>query len=268
MSEIKIQQNIPLSRQTTFRIGGPAKYFFAARTKKDILKAVGFAKKKLPYFILGGGSNLLVKDEGFKGLIIKTQNTKYEIQNTRINADAGVGLSDLVNFSINNGLTGLEWAIGIPGTIGGAVKVGTSAFGQSISESVVGIEKTEGIILSVVLKLKKGDKKISEELIKKYIQKRKNSQPLEYASAGCIFKNPKGKLAGQLINQAGLKGKQIGQAMVSEKHANFIINLGGAKSEDVIKLINLIKRQVKRKFNLELKEEIQYLGCGGYKDCP
>lgn len=264
MSEIKIQKNISLARQTTFRIGGPAKYFFIAKAKEDILKAVNFAKKeKLPYFILGGGSNLLVNDKGFNGLIIKIQNTKYKIRNTRITADAGTKLSKLVKYSVDSGLTGLEWAVGIPGTVGGAVKVKTSAFKQDISQLVENVEKIDGIILSVGLKLKKGNKKRGKELIKKYIKERKKSQPLEYASAGCIFKNSDKYFAGQLIDRAGLKGKQIGQVMVSEKHANFIVNLGGAKSKDVVKLIKLIKKQVKEKFNLELKEEIQYLDYDG-----
>ena len=253
----KIRKNIPLARYTTFKIGGPAKYFFVAKTTNDLVKAVGLAQaKKLPYFVLGQGSNLLVNDKGFSGLVIKIQNTRYEIQGTRITAEAGAPLSKLVNFSIEKGLTGLEWAVGIPGTIGGAVKVKTSAFGQDISELVKKVKTFDGIILAVELVLKKGDKKKSRQLIKGYLKKRKDSQPLDSFSAGCVFKNPVNQFAGQLIEKCGLKGKKIGQAAISEKHANFIINLGQAQAKDVLKLIRLIKKSVREKFNLNLEEEI------------
>ena len=261
MENIEVKENVLLADYTTFKIGGPARYFFIAKNKQDLIKAIEFAKNKhLTFFILGGGSNLLVSDNGFKGVVIKIQNQDYRIDGTRIITDAGVELNTLVNLSIDNSLTGLEWAIGIPGTIGGAVKVNASAFGQNIKELVKNIKKINKIIISVELDLKKGNKEDSLKIIKEYIQKRKNTQPLEYASAGCIFKNTSGQGAGRLIDQAGLKGTKVGQAMISEKHANFIINLGGAKSDDVINLIKLVKQTIKDKFNLELEEEIQYLG--------
>jgi len=257
---LNFKENVSLAEYTTFKIGGPAKYFLVVNNKDDLNEAVKFAKNKhLPHFILGGGSNLLISDHGFNGVIIKIQNTKYEIIDTKIITDAGVELNTLVNSSIKNSLTGLEWAIGIPGTIGGAVKVNASAYNQDIKKLVKNIEKIDGTIISIELELKKGDKNKSLKLIKEYIQKRKNTQPLEYASAGCIFKNIPGKGAGRLIDQAGLKGTKIGDAMVSEKHANFIINLGNAKSEDVIKLIELIKKVVKEKYNVNLEKEINYL---------
>ena len=261
MENIEVKENVLLADYTTFKIGGPARYFFIAKNKQDLIKAIEFAKNKhLTFFILGGGSNLLVSDNGFKGVVIKIQSQDYRIDGTRIITDAGIELNTLVNLSIDNDLTGLEWAIGIPGTIGGAVKVNASAFGQNIKELVKNIKKINKIIISVELDLKKGNKNISQELIKEYTQKRKNTQPLEYPSAGCIFKNTSGQGAGRLIDQAGLKGTKVGQAMISEKHANFIINLGGAKSDDVINLIKLVKQTIKDKFDLELEEEIQYLG--------
>jgi len=257
----KIKVNVLLAEHTSFKIGGPAKYFVEVENSEEIIKAVEFAKSNhLPYFILGGGSNLLVSDNGFDGLVIKVQNTKHQILGTKIIAEAGVKLSDLVKASIENNLTGLEWAIGIPGTIGGAVKINAHAFGSNISELVGDIKKDNNIIISVELELKKGDKKESDKLIEEYIKKRKNSQPLEYPSAGCIFKNIPGYGAGRLIDKAGLKGVKIGQAMISDKHANFIINLGGAKAEDIVKLIKLVKETVKDKFKINLKEEINYLG--------
>ncbi|MFH1461257.1 MAG: UDP-N-acetylmuramate dehydrogenase [Patescibacteria group bacterium] len=262
----KIQKNVSLAKYTTFRIGGPAKYFSIIKNKDDLIKTVDFAKSKdLPYFILGGGSNLLVSDNGFEGLVIKIQNSKIKIQNENskfkiIYVEAGARLSDLVKFSIEHSSTGLEWAIGIPGTIGGAVQVKAKAFGSDISQSVKEINKIDQIIFSVVLELEKGNREKSKQLIKEYIQKRKETQPLEYASAGCVFKNPPGQSAGRLIDQAGLKGTKIGQAMISDKHANFIINLGQAQAQDVIQLINLIKQTIKEKYQIELEEEINRLG--------
>lgn len=261
MDNIKVEENISLAEYTTFKIGGSAKYFLAVNDIDDLNKAVEFAKnKQLPYFILGGGSNLLISDNGFNGVVIKIQNSEYKIKDKKIITDAGVELGILVKSSIKNSLTGLEWAIGIPGTIGGAVKVNASAYNQDIKKLVKNIKEVNGIIISIELELEKGNKDKSTELIKEYIQKRKNTQPLEYPSAGCIFKNIPGKGAGRLIDQAGLKGTKIGDAMVSEKHANFFINLGKAKSEDVIKLIKLVKKVVKEKHNVDLEEEINYLG--------
>jgi len=258
---IKIQKNVPLAKYTTFKIGGLAKYFFVAETTDDLIKAVEFAQEKnLPFFILGGGSNLLVSDEGFAGLVIAVKSKQLTIINNRIIAEAGVKLGDLIRTSVEARLTGLEWAIGIPGTIGGAVKCQASAFGRSIPNIVKEIKKIDKIILSVELVLKKGDKKKSQQLIKEYFKKRKDSQPLDYPSAGCVFKNPAGQFAGQLIEECGLKGKQIGQAMISQKHANFIINLGKAQAKDVRKLIQLIKKSVNKNFKINLEEEIEYLG--------
>lgn len=260
MFRIKVQKNISLARYTTFRIGGPARYFFVAKSTEDLIKAVKFAQaKKLPYFILGGGSNLLISDKGFNGLVIKTQSASWRTKSNIIYAEAGVRLNDLIKASTQAGLTGLEWAIGIPATIGGAVKCQAGAFGQSILEMVREIKKIDEIIISVELILKKGNKKKSQQLIQEYLKKRKNSQPLDYPSAGSVFKNPAGQFAGQLIEQCGLKGKKIGQAMISKKHANFIINLGNAQAKDVLELIQLIKKSVKEKFNLNLEEEIDIL---------
>ena len=256
----RIQKNISLAPYTTFRIGGLARYFFVAETKEDLIRAVNLAQEKdLPFFILGGGSNLLVSDEGYDGLAVKAQNEKCKAQNNIIKAEAGTKLGDLVKFSIDNNLTGLEWAIGIPGTVGGAVRTNASCFGGEMKNLVKKTEKIGDIILSVELELKKGNSLESRKMIKEIIKKRKESQPIEYPSSGCIFKNPPGQFAGQLIDQLGLKGKKIGGAMISDKHANFIINPGDAKARDVLKLINLVKEKVKEKYQIELVEEIQIL---------
>jgi len=286
-----IRKNILLKNYTTFKIGGPAQYFFIAKTKKDIVLSIKLAKKlKLPFFILGGGSNLLVSDKGFKGLVIKIQNTKYKIQNTKIHAEAGTPLAQLVNASVRSGLTGLEWAIGIPGTIGGAIygnagwpsnKKNISSVVESVkvlqvssSKSQVASYRNEDcqfgyresvfkknknlVILSTVLKFKKRNKEHIKREIFEILNKRKNKIPIGF-SAGSVFKNPSDFPAGELIEKCGLKGKMIGNAEISEKHANFIINLGDAKAKDVKKLINLAKKSVKNKFGIILKEEIQYL---------
>ena len=305
-----------LANHTTFKIGGPARYFFIAKNKEDIISAIKWANENgLPFFVLGGGSNLLVSDEGFNGLVIRIQNSKWnkfvasdsKIQNSHIIADAGVSLSRLVIESVNNGLTGFEWAMGIPGTIGGAVYGNAGAYGHSISESVEEIKaldeenqelriknqdcgfvyrgsvfkKNQNIIIEVILRLKKGDKVESQKKIREVIEDRRKKTP-PYASAGCMFKNyilkneqdillknfPElairvkgGKLGvGYLIDQCGLKKKQIGQAMVSEEHANFIVNLGGATSKDVLALSEFARKEVKEKWGIDLEYETRFLG--------
>ena len=335
---ISIKKNISLAKYTTFRIGGPAKYFFVAKNGKNLIKAIKWAKvNKVPYFILGGGSNLLVSDKGFRGLVIKIQNLKFKIQNDNsklkiIETTSGIALNRLVALSVRQGLIGLEWAVGIPGTVGGAVVGNAGAFGQSMADIVESVKvldilpnksqkskvkslrqrrirlgrknyklkvkslinkdcqfgyrdsifkkKKNLIILSVELRLKKGNKAEIQKKIKKYLNYRKKAQPLN-SSAGSVFKNieiaslknknilkiiPEEKIkggkfpAGYLIEKVGLRGKKQGQARIAEKHANFIVNLGGAKARDIISLINLAKRKVKKKFGIELEEEIKYLG--------
>ncbi|HUV81001.1 MAG TPA: UDP-N-acetylmuramate dehydrogenase [Patescibacteria group bacterium] len=285
-----VKKNVSLAEQTTFKIGGRAKYFFSARMERDLIKAVTAAKKlKLPFFILGGGSNLLASDKGFKGLVIKMQNTKYQILNTKIIVGAGVLLNKLVSLSVEKSLTDLEWAAGIPGTIGGAIRGNAGAFGKSMKDIVGTVtvletknkepkikilknaqcgfayrdsifkKKKNLIILSAELQLEKGKKKEIENKIKKYSEYKKKNHPWNYPSAGSVFKNPSGFSAGELISKCGLKDKKAGKAKISEKHANFIVNLGGASSTDVKKLINLAKKSVKNKFKIDLEEEIKFL---------
>ena len=285
-----VKKNVFLAPYTTFKIGGPAKYFYEAKSNKDLIAAITMAKKEnLPFFVLGGGSNILVLDKGFDGLVIKVKSQKSKVKNNKIYVDGGVLLSKIVEESTKRGLSGLEWAAGIYGTIGGAIRGNAGAFGCSMAEITKTVEVLEIknkrlkiknlknkdckfgyrdsifkhnknlIILSVELELKKGDKEKSQQLIKEYLKQRKEKQPLEYPSAGSIFKNPRQYSAGYLIEQCGLKGAKINGAMVSKKHANFIVNIGGAKAKDVVKLINLCKQKVKEKFKIKLEEEIEYL---------
>ncbi|MFH1048365.1 MAG: UDP-N-acetylmuramate dehydrogenase [Patescibacteria group bacterium] len=332
MADIKtllngVQENIPLAPYTTFKIGGPARYFYIAKSAEDVKKAVGVAKElKLLYYIIGNGSNILVSDQGFNGLVIKLQTTNYKLQTNNIVCDSGVILGKLVNEAIKNGLTGVEWMIGIPGTLGGAIYGNAGAFGHTISESVESIEALDAgnlsvknlsgdecgfgyrrsifkpkadhpradkekkyIILKAVLKLEKGNEGKSRELVKNYLKKRKSRFPLG-PSAGSVFKNPlisenqkaferlakkyseaerfrvNGKIpAGWLIEEYGLLGKKIGGAMIFKEHGNFIVNAGGATSEDVIMLICLIKEKIRVNFGIQMEEEIQYVGFGEVK---
>lgn len=332
----EVKTNIPLKNHTTFRIGGQAKYFFVAKNKKEIIKAILVAKKNhLPFFILGGGSNLLVSDKGYNGLVIKIQNSlkesRFQWEPTgqapkeaslgnptgqakfkTIYIESGVRLSDLVRLSLEKNLTGLGWAAGIPGTVGGAIYGNTGAFGKSIADFIKEVtvleiknskpkiknfskknchfsyknsifkQKKNLVILSAKFRLEKGNKFEIKKRIKEYLDYRKRHHPLTFPSAGCIFKNPKLKIENQklfknfpklkefnkrgeipaswLIEESNLKGKRIGQAQISKKHANFIVNLEQAKATDVKKLIKLIKGKVKSKFGMVLKEEIQYVG--------
>lgn len=286
---MKFQKNISLAKLTSFKIGGPAKYFCVAKNKKDLIGAVKWAKqKKIPFFILGGGSNVLGLDKGFNGLIIKIHNSKFIIHNSEIYAEAGVKLEDLVKLSERESLAGLEWAAGIPGTIGGAVCGNAQAFRTKMSDIVESIEvfntktlkiktllkkecdfseknsifkKNKNlIILSTNLKLKKGDKKEIEKKIKENLDYRKKNHPWQFPSAGSVFLNKPGLLpSAALIEKAGLKGAKLKGAMVSKKHAGFIINTGNATAQDVLDLIKLIKQKVKQKFGIELQEEIQII---------
>jgi len=289
---MKLQNNVQLKNYTTFRIGGPAKYFIEAKNKKEIIEALKWAKNNnLPFFILGGGSNLLVSDKGYNGVVIRVRNEKMEARNEnskcRIFVEAGSPLSKLVVFSLRKGLTGLEWAVGIPGTVGGAVTGNAGAFGGEMKDSVKTVEvfdyaamrvkkiknkecgfgyrnsifkkNTRLIILSCELLIEKGDKKNIKEKIEKYLDYRQQKHPKE-PSAGSVFKRVGKEPAAVLIDRAGLTGKKFGKACVSQKHSNFIINSDGAKAEHVRRLIAFIKKSVKKKFKKSLQEEIKFLG--------
>ena len=302
-------KNISFKKYTTFKIGGKAKYFYIAKNKKDIIKAIKIAQRfNLPFFILGEGSNILVSDKGFNGLVIKIQASNFKIQDSKVYAEAGVPFSVLVRETIKRDLAGLEWAGGLPGTVGGAVRGNAGAFGGETKDTILSVEaldnnlrvrklskaqcqfgyrtsifkKKNWVVLSVVMKLKKGNRKELQKIVKEHIRYRKERGPLEYPNAGSIFKNCELKKvpvktrkifldvikndpfpvipAAAIIAKAGLKGVKIGKAQVSPKHPNFIINLGEAKAEDVRRLIKLIQQKVKNKFDIVLEPEIQFLG--------
>lgn len=289
-----IRENISLAKHTTFKIGGPARYFCIAKNKQNLIEAIEKTKDlNLPFFILGGGSNTLALDEGYNGIVIKVQSPKLKVQNQSskfktIYVESGVGLYSLVNFSAKNSLTGLEWTAGIPGTIGGAVYGNAQAFDIKMSDIIKSVEVLDAgtleikslnkkdcqfsvknsifkknknlIILSVVLSLKQGNKEKIQKEIKKHLSIRKQRHPLNFPSAGSIFINKtRGLPSSYLIEKAGLKGVKVGGAKVSEKHAGFIVNTGKAKAKDVLDLIKIIKQKVKSKFGITLKEEIRII---------
>ena len=284
---MKFQKNISLAKHTTFKIGGPAKYFCIAESKEDIIEAIKKAKeKKLPLFILGNGSNVLALDEGFDGLVIKIETRSLSTDRDRVSAEAGAKLKDLLRLSAREGLTGLEWIAGIPGTVGGAIYGNAQAFDGKMSNLIKSVEVLDDrslkikkisqkkcrfslkssvfkknknlIIISAILRLKRGNKKEIRNKIKENLAWRKKRHPLNYPSAGSVFINRSKKFpSAYLIEQSGLKGRKIGDAQVSKKHAGFIVNLGKAKSRDVLELIKIIKKEVKKKFRIKLEEEIQ-----------
>lgn len=301
-----VQKNIILKNFTSFLIGGKARYFFVAKTKENLISIIKKAEKeKIPFYILGGGTNLLISDKGFNGLVIKILFSELQTKGSKLFAEAGVNLGKLANITVQKELSGLEWLAGIPGTIGGAIYGNAGAFGKSMKDVVESVEvldtkefRTESrrggmkmraepsspfknyvlkdckfdyresifkkkknfIIVSAKLKLKKGRKSEIKKKIKEYLEYKKATQPLNFPSAGSVFKNNKKFFAAELIEKCGLKGKTVSGVKISEKHANFIVNLGDARAKDVKKLINLAKREVKKRFGVKLEEEIQYLG--------
>lgn len=281
----RVKLNEPMSQYTTFKIGGPADLFYEAKTSEEIIKAVKLARRlKTPYFILGEGSNLLVSDQGFRGLVIKIQTSKFKLQNSNIISESGAKLKTLVEEATKANLSGLEFVAGIPGTLGGAIRGNAGAWQQNIGDKVLKVRvltkegeikwlsqkdcqfkyrqsrfsKTGEIILKVELELKREVREKIKRKIEEVLKKREK-QPKE-PSAGCIFVNPKPLSAGKLIEECGLKGKQIGDAQISLKHANFIVNLGNARAKEALQLIKLAKTNIQKKFGIKLEKEIYLVG--------
>lgn len=275
----------PMADHTTFKIGGPADLLVEVENEEELVRILEALKEmKVPYFVLGGGSNILVGDKGFRGLVIKLSNPSLEIENNIVLAGAGVPIAVLLDECKKNSLAGSEFMAGIPGTVGGSIRGNAGAWQNGIGEKVsrVKILTEDGevkwiskeecqfsyrdsrfkhnkeIILAAELVVEKGDTEEITRLIEENLEKRAK-QPKE-PSAGCVFVNPKPLSAGKLIEECGLKGETVGNAQISERHANFIINLGGAKAIDVVLLIDLAKKEVKEKFNINLKEEIVKIG--------
>ena len=279
----------PLRDHTTFRVGGKADAFLSVKNEEELKQVVRFCKEKnVPYFVLGNGSNLLVSDEGFRGLVISIGNQFAEIrvEGTTIHAKAGALLGTVAQTAAKNSLTGMEFASGIPGTIGGAIVMNAGAYDgemKMIVEKVTVLtnegdiriynceemefgyrtsrmKREKGIVIAVTLSLEDGDKAVIQDKMKDFAARRREKQPLEYPSAGSTFKRPEGMFAGKLIMDAGLRGYSVGGAQVAEKHCGFVINKGGATASDIYTLIGDVQDIVKEKFDVTLEPEVILVG--------
>ncbi|AEH44314.1 UDP-N-acetylenolpyruvoylglucosamine reductase [Thermodesulfatator indicus DSM 15286] len=283
-----VKEKVPLFRLTTFRVGGPADYLFYPRNFLELSRGFEiFEAENIPTYFLGGGSNLLVRDGGFRGAFISLEKLDFvEFEDELVRTGAGVPLARFLTLCAERGLSGLEFMAGVPATVGGAVKMNAGAFGQEIGSLVEEVTiyqegrffslsrgqltfsyrfssiPDEAVIVAVNLRLKKDSQEAINKRIADYLFRRKKTQPLNEPSAGCIFKNPPGFSAGALIDQAGLKGLRAGGAEISRKHANFIVNRDGARAQDILRLINFAKERVFQLFGMELEEELRVVGEG------
>ena len=278
----------PLKKHTTYGIGGPAELMIFPKDKKDLIDAIKIINEnKMQLTILGSGSNVLISDNGIKGAVISLKNTlkNIEVNGTNLYAECGAMLGKIVKLAVKNNLIGLENLNGVPGTLGGALIMNAGAWGGEISENLVSVElissknelkkllkeeinfsyrkssfDKDDILLSADFNLRKAKEDIINENFVKAQAGRKDSQPLNKRSAGSLFKNPKDNSAGKLIDEAGLKGYSIGDAKISDKHANFFINDGKASSDDMLKLIKKAHNTVKEQFSIKLELEVKLMG--------
>ena len=280
--------NESLKKHTTYGIGGPADLMIFPKSKQDLIKVIEIINEnKIQLTILGSGSNVLVSDNGIRGAVISLKNSlkQVEVDDNILYAECGTMLGKIVKHAVKNNLIGLENLNGVPGTLGGALIMNAGAWGGEISENLIHVEiinskseiqkiqkkdlnfsyrqssfNKDDILLSAKFNLKKADKDIIKENFIEAQSGRKKSQPLNKRSAGSLFKNPKNNSAGKLLDEAGLKGFSIGDAKISEKHANFFINDGDASSRDMLMLIKKAHKEVKDKFNVNLSLEVKLMG--------
>lgn len=289
VGENKVLEQEPMARHTTFRIGGPADYFVELGSIEQIRAAIQVCREEnLPWFVLGRGSNLLVSDKGYRGVILSIYKDfqKTEIQGETVTVQAGVLLTTLSGKVLDASLTGLEFASGIPGTIGGAVVMNAGAYGGEMKDIVrkvtvldqdgevrtltcgemqfgyrTSLAKKKGyIVLGAELTLKQGEKEKIRGEMQALKAKRIEKQPLEFPSAGSTFKRPEGYFAGKLIMDAGLRGAAVGGAQVSEKHCGFVVNTGNATAADVRELMRRVQEKVEEQFGVHLEPEVRFLG--------
>lgn len=279
----------PMAGHTTFRIGGPADCFVQIENKEQLIQVLRYLRQvEVPFFVLGNGSNLLVSDNGYQGIILQIgqKMSKVEVEGDVIIAQAGASMSQVARIALEHGLTGLEFASGIPGTIGGGVVMNAGAYDGELSGVVIQVNVVNGAgecmelekdsmefgyrtsiiknnpftVTEVILRLEKGDSEQIKAKMDDLAARRREKQPLEYPSAGSTFKRPKGNFAGKLIMDAGLRGFRIGGARVSEKHCGFVVNIGNATAEDVRDVISEVQERVKERFNVNLEPEVLFLG--------
>ena len=286
---VEWEQNCPLSKHSSFRIGGAADVALFPKSSDELCKILSFLREQeIPVLVIGNGSNVVFSDAGYRGAVVFTGKCRnIKIENDLVFADAGVLLSALSSAARDESLSGLEFAFGIPGTLGGAIFMNAGAYGGSMSDVCISSwyydletghfgesfgdaqcfgyrksiyqEHPERIILSATLQLKKGTRKTISETMRTYWDKRRATQPLDLPNAGSVFKRPEGHFAGKLIEDCGLKGLTVGGAQVSQKHAGFIVNIGGATCEDVKRLIEKIQATVLQQTGVKLECEIRFL---------
>ena len=279
----------PMSRHTTFRVGGPADFFVTPKAKEEVRDVIRICKEAgMPYYIIGNGSNLLVSDAGYRGVIVQIckEMNEVKVEGDLVKAQAGALLSGIAAKALGAELSGFEFASGIPGTIGGACVMNAGAYGgemKDVLESVTAltgegkiielgrnelelgyrtsvIAKKGYIVLGAVLKLERGDGEKIKTYMDELKEKRVTKQPLEYPSAGSTFKRPEGYFAGKLIEDAGLRGFQVGGAQVSEKHCGFVINRDNATAADIMELMRQVQIRVKENSGVDLEPEVKRLG--------
>lgn len=289
LGEEDVLVNEPLSEHTTFEIGGPADLYIIPEDSDELCDVLRICReRKVPYFVLGKGSDLLVSDEGFRGVIIGLADglTGVTADNETLTCEAGVPLREASEMACELELTGLEFACGIPGSVGGACFMNAGAYGGTISDVLSSVRvilptgelqtlsredlemgyrtsriKTEGlVVVSATFDLRHGDPDKIRATMDDLTERREAKQPLDMPSAGSTFKRPEGYFAGKLIGDAGLKGYQFGQAAVSTKHAGFVVNLGGARASDVHAVIEHVQAEVERQFGVHLEPEVRFLG--------
>lgn len=285
----KVIPHKPMRELTSLRIGGTADFFVIPEDLEDLKKVLTFCRKEgLPMFIIGNGTKLLVRDEGFRGVVIKLGGSfkKIESNGSKIKVGAGVDLSTLINFTVERSLSGLECLVGIPGTVGGAVVRNAGAFGECLSDKILSAkvitedngnltflrkemkfgyrtstfwENKNLVVVEVSLELTPGKKERILSRMKEAKRRKASTQPLSIPSAGCVFKNPPSFSAGFLIQQAGCAGMRIGDAEVSPQHSNFIVNRGKATAKDMLELIKEVQGRVKDKFGITLETELEII---------
>ncbi len=292
-----METNVSLAKFTSFRIGGPAKFFVAAKNQKDFVKALDFAhQNNLPFLVIGGGTNILVRDQGFDGVAVRNLSREIKLEDNLIVADSGVAMALINQFANQNGFVGFEKLATVPGTLGGAIYNNAHWQDDLLANHIAWVEvidpdqreakvqklnrqqmnfaydtslvKQKGLIaLRAALQLPKGDIAESKKILLQYLKSRSSSQPYGTMNSGCIFQNvpeqigpgKHGTSAGYLIEKAGLKGTKIGAAEISEKHGNFFINTGNASSADILKLAELCREKIKKQFGVELEFEVKII---------
>jgi len=285
-----VSEQEPLASRTSFGIGGPADFFVELGRPQAIEELIaGCAERGIPYLLLGAGTNLLIADAGVEGLVVRVVNREHHVEGRQVRAGAGLKMMRLARIVADAGLRGFEFAIGVPGTVGGAVYQNAGCWGNELREVLVSVEgftpksglKTwmpadlkfgyrtsalrggaleGGLVVEATIQLQRGDGEEAKALMTKLTRERGETQPIKTKNCGSVFKNPPGDSAGRLVQAAGLKGAREGNAVVSPMHGNFIVNEGGATAADVKRLIERVQTEVRRRFNVELETEVEMVG--------